>query len=217
MHSATGRDSPGPKWQSQSQYQQGHGLGLAGAAASSNGASDAEKYKLQVPGEISNRMSTILETSPFRHMPAKRKPAPPISPATSTTDSGQAAGGTAADHEELGPDNTVYAALRLSVTQLHCYQAHKVMRRSRNDVYALACGVCGVQDREKRWCCAWCAMRCCDGCLGRVKEAKGDVGEVLGKEAVEEILSRRTEAGDGGAGGLETGGAEFEFDWSKIE
>ncbi|KFY63926.1 hypothetical protein V496_03554 [Pseudogymnoascus sp. VKM F-4515 (FW-2607)] len=95
-------------------------------------------YKLQIPGEISKRMTTILESSPFLQI-------------------------AEAD------DEAVYEALPLAETQVKCYQGHRVMHRSRNDVYALACGVCGVKDREGRWCCAWCAVRCCEGCLEKVK------------------------------------------------
>ena len=97
-------------------------------------------YKLQVPGEISKRMTTILESSPFLQ--------------TASTDP---------------DDEAVYEAPPLADTQVRCYQGHRVMHRSRNDVYALACGVCGVKDREGRWCCAWCAVRCCEGCLEKVK------------------------------------------------
>ncbi|OBU00723.1 hypothetical protein VE01_01018 [Pseudogymnoascus verrucosus] len=104
-------------------------------------------YKLQVPGEISKRMTTILESSPFLQIAS-----------------------TDPDDEE------VYPAPALAETQVRCYQAHRVMHRSRNDVYALACGVCGVKDREGRWCCAWCAVRCCEGCLDKVK-GEGLAGE----------------------------------------
>ncbi|OBT44783.1 hypothetical protein VE00_05309 [Pseudogymnoascus sp. WSF 3629] len=106
-------------------------------------------YKLQIPGEISKRMTTILESSPFLQLAS-----------------------TDPDDEE------VYEAPALAETQVRCYQGHRVMHRSRNDVYALACGVCGVKDREGRWCCAWCAVRCCEGCLEKVK------GEGLGGEKV---------------------------------
>ncbi|ELR06663.1 hypothetical protein GMDG_00280 [Pseudogymnoascus destructans 20631-21] len=104
-------------------------------------------YKLQVPGEISKRMTTILESSPFLQI------------ASSDPD-----------------DEVVYEALPLGEMQVSCYQGHRVMHRSRNDVYALACGVCGIKDREGRWCCAWCAVRCCEGCLEKVK-GQGLAGE----------------------------------------
>ncbi|KFY57184.1 hypothetical protein V497_05692 [Pseudogymnoascus sp. VKM F-4516 (FW-969)] len=114
-------------------------------------------YKLQVPGEISKRMTTILESSPFLQI--------------ASTDP---------------DDEAVYPALPLAETQVRCYQGHRVMHRSRNDVYALACGVCGVQDREGRWCCAWCAVRCCEGCLEKVKGKElGLEGLVGGEQAVE--------------------------------
>lgn len=106
-------------------------------------------YKLQVPGEMSKRMTTILESSPFLQI--------------SSTEP---------------DDEAVYPALPLAETQVRCYQGHRVMHRSRNDVYALACGVCGVKDREGRWCCAWCAVRCCEGCLEKVK------GQGLGLEGL---------------------------------
>ncbi|KFY21829.1 hypothetical protein V493_07068 [Pseudogymnoascus sp. VKM F-4281 (FW-2241)] len=115
---------------------------LSPKAISPKALSPAEEsaYKLQVPGEISKRMTTILESSPFLQ----------IVP-------------TDLDEE------VVYEALPLAETQVRCYQAHRVMHRSRNDVYPLACGVCGVKDRDGRWCCAWCAVRCCEGCLEKVK------------------------------------------------
>ncbi|KFZ12267.1 hypothetical protein V502_07186 [Pseudogymnoascus sp. VKM F-4520 (FW-2644)] len=117
---------------------------------------EESSYKLQVPGEISKRMTTILESSPFLQ--------------TASTDP---------------DDEAVYEAPPLAETQVRCYQGHRVMHRSRNDVYALACGVCGVKDHEGRWCCAWCAVRCCEGCLEKVKgQGFGLEGLVGGEQTI---------------------------------
>jgi hypothetical protein len=151
-----------------------------------------EKFKLQVPGEISKRMSTILESSPFLHTPAtdkvRRKQMPKAS--------GEKTGVEETEEEvEAEADETVYRAPALDLTQLQCYQGHKQMRPSRNDVYALACSVCGVQDRGKRWCCAWCAVRCCQGCYGKLRTTEGGLAGVLvgvGKgSVVVDILSKK--------------------------
>jgi len=147
-----------------------------------------EKFKLQVPGEMSKRMSTILESSPFLHTPAKDKVRRKQMPK---------AGGekTGVEEEEVEADETVYRAPALDLTQLQCYQGHKQMRPSRNDVYALACSVCGVKDRRKRWCCAWCAVRCCQDCYGKLRTTEGGLAGVLvgvGKgSVVVDILSRK--------------------------
>lgn len=129
-------------------------------------AAEDSAYKLQIPGEISKRMTTILESSPFLQI--------------ASTDPG---------------DEAVYEALPLAETQVRCYQGHKVMHRSRNDVYALACGVCGVKDREGRWCCAWCAVRCCEGCLEKVK------GQGLGL-GLEELVGGEQTMGGGETVGM---------------
>ncbi len=69
------------------------------------------------------------------------------------------------------------------------------MRTSRNDVYAVACGVCGVEDRGKRWCCSWCALRCCQECIKNLRSSDAGLAGVLmalGKGSVLERLSGQT-------------------------
>ncbi len=61
----------------------------------------------------------------------------------------------------------------LSTVHFDCYQSHKQMRVSRNDVCPVACMVCEVKDTEKRWMCTWCSLRCCDPCVKGLANVPG--------------------------------------------
>jgi hypothetical protein len=59
----------------------------------------------------------------------------------------------------------IFPPAALSTVHFDCYQSHRQMKGSRNDVCPLGCMVCEVKDTEKRWMCTWCSLRCCDPCM----------------------------------------------------
>jgi hypothetical protein len=59
----------------------------------------------------------------------------------------------------------IFPPAALSAVHFDCYQSHRQMRSSRNDVCPVGCMVCGVKDTEKRWMCIWCSLRCCEPCM----------------------------------------------------
>ena len=59
----------------------------------------------------------------------------------------------------------IFPPAALSAVHFDCYQSHRQMRVSRNDVCPLGCMICVVKDTEKRWMCTWCSLRCCDPCM----------------------------------------------------
>jgi len=61
----------------------------------------------------------------------------------------------------------------LSTIHFDCYQSHRQMKVSRNDVCPVACMVCEVKDTEKRWMCTWCSLRCCDPCMKGLANVPG--------------------------------------------
>jgi hypothetical protein len=71
-------------------------------------------------------------------------------------------------HEEFPafyPPETVASAAAICILHLDCYQSHKFMRSSRNDVCPVECMICESSDKERRWMCNWCSLRCCDSCM----------------------------------------------------
>jgi hypothetical protein len=67
----------------------------------------------------------------------------------------------------------VSSAAPLSVVHLNCYQSHKFMRSSRNDICPVECMVCEMKDKERRWMCNWCSLRCCDPCMKGLVQVPG--------------------------------------------
>lgn len=139
-------------------------------------------YPMLMPKELAPEMAAILEKSPFLNTPAIKRKAVPSSNAGSdkAEDSKKSAsGGSTGSNTLVAEDETIYPAPPITLPQLECFQAHRQMRTSRNDVYAVACSICNVEDRGKRWCCAWCSLRCCQDCLRKLRSEKGGLVGVL--------------------------------------
>jgi hypothetical protein len=81
--------------------------------------------------------------------------------------------------EALSPEEALpgtpdcFPPAALSTIHFDCYQSHRQMRGSRNDVCPVACMVCEVKDAEKRWMCTWCSLRCCDPCMKGLTDVPG--------------------------------------------
>ena len=139
-------------------------------------------YPMLMPRELAPEMAAILEKSPFLNTPAIKRKAVPSSNAGSDNaeDSKKSAsGGSSGSNTLVAEDETIYPAPPITLPQLECFQAHRQMRTSRNDVYAVACSICNVEDRDKRWCCAWCSLRCCQDCIRKLRSEKGGLVGVL--------------------------------------
>jgi len=67
--------------------------------------------------------------------------------------------------EALPGTPDIFPPAALSSVHFDCYQSHRQMRGSRNDVCPVGCMICEVKDAEKRWMCTWCSLRCCDPCM----------------------------------------------------
>lgn len=150
-------------------------------------------YPMLMPKELSSDMAAILEKSPFLKTPAIKRKAlsSSVSDKPATDGAGSASGGSSGSNTLVAEDDPIYPAPAITLMQLECYQAHRHMRTSRNDVYAVACGICSIEDREKRWCCAWCSLRCCQECFKNLRSADGGlVGVVsgLGKSDIVEAI-----------------------------
>lgn len=73
----------------------------------------------------------------------------------------------------LASPHGVSSAAALSIVHLNCYQSHKFMRSSRNDICPVECMVCEMKDKERRWMCNWCSLRCCDPCMKGLVQIPG--------------------------------------------
>ena len=60
----------------------------------------------------------------------------------------------------------------LSSIHFSCYQSHRNMNNSRNDIAQVPCMACHVDDKELRWKCSWCCLRICNRCMEVLDEAK---------------------------------------------
>lgn len=139
-------------------------------------------FPMMMPKELAPEMAAILQKSPFLNTPAIKRKALPSSTAGSdkAEDSkNSASGGSSGSNTLVAEDETIYPAPPITLPQMECFQAHRQMRTSRNDVYAVACSICNVEDRGKRWCCAWCSLRCCQDCIRKLRSEKGGLVGIL--------------------------------------
>lgn len=60
---------------------------------------------------------------------------------------------------------TIFPGLPLDVVHLDCFQAHKLMRSTKNTVCPVACMICKRKDTEMRWRCTWCCLSACGSCM----------------------------------------------------
>jgi hypothetical protein len=71
------------------------------------------------------------------------------------------------------PPTACLKAAALTIVHLDCYQAHRQLRPSRNDICPLQCMICEVKDLDKRWVCNFCSLRCCDRCMKGLASSPG--------------------------------------------
>ncbi|KAB8297162.1 hypothetical protein EYC80_002543 [Monilinia laxa] len=69
-----------------------------------------------------------------------------------------------------------------SITSQHldCYQSHRFMRRSRNNICPLQCQTCSKADFEQQWKCTWCCLRLCGDCMAVLATVRKDLRTFLG-------------------------------------
>ncbi|MCJ1438346.1 hypothetical protein MMC27_007734 [Xylographa pallens] len=61
-----------------------------------------------------------------------------------------------------------------------CYQSHRHMNNSKNDIAQVPCMACQVDDKEIRWKCSWCCLRICNRCMEVLEGIKDrDLGALL--------------------------------------
>ncbi|MCJ1322616.1 hypothetical protein MMC15_007965 [Xylographa vitiligo] len=60
------------------------------------------------------------------------------------------------------------------LTAIHycCYQSHRHMNNSKNDIAQVPCMACKVDDKETRWKCSWCCLRICKRCMEVLEDTK---------------------------------------------
>jgi hypothetical protein len=72
------------------------------------------------------------------------------------------------------PPGTVLPGAPLDVTHFECYQAHRYMRSSRNELCPVACMVCQKREGGQRWRCAWCCLSACGSCMKALNSVPGN-------------------------------------------
>jgi hypothetical protein len=123
----------------------------------------------------------------------------------------------------------------LTTKHLTCYSHHSTYIWSRNTFQPMACMVCKVNDRERKWSCVWCYLRVCVACSAELMktpqrdlkglidkrgvdvEIQGEDGNGVSKEKVSKEQVKRHDSGTGGSVGTPTvvvWGAEEELDFS---
>ncbi|ESZ97656.1 hypothetical protein SBOR_1972 [Sclerotinia borealis F-4128] len=68
------------------------------------------------------------------------------------------------------------------ITSQHtdCFQNHRFMRRSRNNICPLQCQTCSKSDFEQQWKCTWCCLRVCGDCMAILITVRKDLRTFLG-------------------------------------
>ncbi|KAA8568434.1 hypothetical protein MFRU_012g00020 [Monilinia fructicola] len=80
----------------------------------------------------------------------------------------------------LPAPGTVLPAPPITSQHLDCYQSHRFMRRSRNNVCPLQCQTCSKADFEQQWKCTWCCLRICGDCMAVLATVRKDLRAFLG-------------------------------------
>ncbi|MCJ1391210.1 hypothetical protein MMC18_004072 [Xylographa bjoerkii] len=60
----------------------------------------------------------------------------------------------------------------LTSIHLYCYQSHRNMNNSKNDIAQVPCMACKGDDKELRWKCSWCCLRICSRCMEILDDTK---------------------------------------------
>ncbi|KAI9646189.1 hypothetical protein NHQ30_005629 [Ciborinia camelliae] len=80
----------------------------------------------------------------------------------------------------LPSPGTVLASPSITSQHLDCFQTHRFMRRSRNNICPLQCQTCSKADFEQQWKCTWCCLRICGDCMAVLATVRKDLRTFLG-------------------------------------
>lgn len=80
----------------------------------------------------------------------------------------------------LPAPGTVMPAPPITSQHTDCFQGHRFMRRSRNDLCPLQCQTCSKADFEQQWKCTWCCLRVCNDCMAILASVRKDFRTFLG-------------------------------------
>ncbi|QSZ34956.1 hypothetical protein DSL72_007818 [Monilinia vaccinii-corymbosi] len=80
----------------------------------------------------------------------------------------------------LPAPGTVLPAPPITFQHVDCFQSHRFMRRSRNNICPLECQTCSKADFEQQWKCTWCCLRICGDCMAVLVTVRKDLRAFLG-------------------------------------
>ncbi|CAD6456052.1 8425489c-054a-4260-ab6b-52e2fac8d182-CDS [Sclerotinia trifoliorum] len=75
---------------------------------------------------------------------------------------------------------TILEAPPITLQHINCFQSHRFMRRSRNNICPLQCQTCSKGDFEQQWKCTWCCLRVCGDCMAVLATVRKDLRTFLG-------------------------------------
>ncbi|KAM0127057.1 hypothetical protein ACHAPC_009962 [Botrytis cinerea] len=79
----------------------------------------------------------------------------------------------------LPAPGTILPAPPITSQHINCFQSHRFMRRSRNNLCPLQCQTCSKGDFEQQWKCTWCCLRVCSDCMAVLATVQKDLGTFL--------------------------------------
>ncbi|KAF7879256.1 hypothetical protein EAF04_000453 [Stromatinia cepivora] len=94
---------------------------------------------------------------------------------------------------------TILAAPPITSQHIDCFQSHRFMRRSRNNICPLQCQTCSKGDFEQQWKCTWCCLRVCGDCMAVLATVRKDLRTFLGligRDVPNESNGKITEVGN---------------------
>ncbi|KAF7917256.1 uncharacterized protein EAE97_012049 [Botrytis byssoidea] len=89
----------------------------------------------------------------------------------------------------LPAPGTILPAPPITSQHIDCFQSHRFMRRSRNNLCPLQCQTCSKGDYEQQWKCTWCCLRVCSDCMAVLATVRKDLGaflKLIGKDTPNE-------------------------------
>ncbi|KAJ8065600.1 hypothetical protein OCU04_006276 [Sclerotinia nivalis] len=99
----------------------------------------------------------------------------------------------------LPASGTILAAPPITSQHINCFQSHRFMRRSRNNICPLQCQTCSKGDFEQQWKCTWCCLRVCGDCMAVLTTVRKDLRTFLGligRDVLNESNSKTAEVGN---------------------
>ncbi|THV48628.1 hypothetical protein BGAL_0237g00180 [Botrytis galanthina] len=95
----------------------------------------------------------------------------------------------------LPAPGTILPAPPITSQHIDCFQSHRFMRRSRNNLCPLQCQTCSKGDYEQQWKCTWCCLRVCSDCMAVLATVRKDLGaflKLIGKDTPNESDGKTT-------------------------